>query len=68
MTAKVDDVRKTITSDFKAGDVVYQLGETYKMGASELYGVWSIGANVPGSGKKKRKTYIRNVQRHIKRA
>jgi len=50
MTAKVDDVRKTVTSDFKAaGDLVYQLGATYnELGASEFYNLYNkLGANVP---------------------
>lgn len=50
MTAKIEDVRKTITSEFKAaGDLVYQLGETYnELGASEFYQMLGhLGANVP---------------------
>lgn len=50
MTAKVDDVRKTVTSDFKAaGDLVYQLGTTHdELGASEFYNLYNeLGANVP---------------------
>ena len=50
MTAKIDDVRKTVTSEFKAaGDLVYQLGETYdELGASEFYAKYGqLGANVP---------------------
>jgi len=50
MTAKVDDVRETITSEFKcAGDLIYQLGETYnELGASEFYQLQGVlGANVP---------------------
>ena len=50
MTAKVDDVRKTVTSDFKAaGDLVYQLGVTKdELGASEFYKLHDVlGANVP---------------------
>jgi phosphoribosylformylglycinamidine synthase len=50
MTAKIDDVRKTVTSEFKAaGDLVYQLGETYdELGASEFYALHGqLGANVP---------------------
>ena len=58
MTAKVNDVRNTITSDFKkAGDIVYQLGETYnELGASELYKLFGVlGANVPVVRKEKAK-------------
>jgi phosphoribosylformylglycinamidine synthase len=50
MTAKIDDVRKTVSSEFKAnGDLVYQLGETYdELGASEFYAMHGqLGANVP---------------------
>lgn len=50
MTAKIDDVRKTVTSEFKAvGDLIYQLGETYdELGASEFYALHGfLGANVP---------------------
>ncbi len=50
MTAKIDDVRQTITSDFKAeGDLIYQLGTTYnELGASEFYKLQGeLGANVP---------------------
>ena len=50
MTAKVDDVRNTVTSEFKAaGDLVYQLGATYnELGASEFYKLYdALGANVP---------------------
>jgi len=50
MRAKVDDVRKTVTSEFKAeGDLIYQLGTTYnELGASEFYSLTNdLGANVP---------------------
>lgn len=50
MTAKLDDVRKTVTSEFKCdGDLIYQLGETYnELGASEFYQLFGVlGANVP---------------------
>jgi len=50
MTAKINDVRKTVTSNFKAaGDLVYQLGATYnELGASEFYALHNeLGANVP---------------------
>lgn len=50
MSAKVNDIRKTVTSDFKqAGDLVYQLGKTYnELGASEFYNLFDeLGANVP---------------------
>ncbi len=50
MTAKMPDIRKSITSDFKmVGDLVYQLGTTYdELGASEFYKLFGhLGANVP---------------------
>jgi len=48
--AKIKDIRRTVTSDFKAvGDLVYQLGSTYnELGASEFYNLFKeTGANVP---------------------
>lgn len=50
MTAKIDDVRKVVTSDFKqAGDRIYLLGKTYnELGGSEFYAMMNeVGANVP---------------------
>ena len=50
MVAKIDDVRKTLTSDFKeAGDLIYQVGKTYnELGGSECYALFDVlGANVP---------------------
>ncbi len=50
MVAKIDDVRKTITSDFKeVDDVIYQVGKTYnELGGSECYALFDVlGANVP---------------------
>jgi len=50
MVAKIDDIRKTVTSDFKvAGDLIYQIGKTYdELGASEFYELFDeLGANVP---------------------
>ena len=50
MVAKLDDVRKTVTSNFKAeGDLIYVLGKTYdELGASEFYKLFDeLGANVP---------------------
>jgi phosphoribosylformylglycinamidine synthase len=50
MTAKMNDVRQAVTSDFKAaGDLIYQLGETYdEMGASEFYHLYEqLGETVP---------------------
>jgi phosphoribosylformylglycinamidine synthase len=50
MTALMPDVRRAVTSDFKApGDVVYLLGDTYdELGGSELYHLFGeLGQNVP---------------------
>ena len=50
MTAKMADVRRAVTSDFKqADDVVYLLGETHdELGGSEFYALHGeLGANVP---------------------
>ena len=55
MVAKIDDVRKTLTSDFKkAGDVIYRVGKTYnELGGSECYALFDVlGANVPKVRKK----------------
>ncbi|RYY12414.1 MAG: phosphoribosylformylglycinamidine synthase, partial [Cytophagaceae bacterium] len=43
MTAKVEDVRQVVTSDFKqADDVIYLLGETYdELGGSEFYQLYN---------------------------
>ena len=49
MTAKMEDVRRAVTSDFKqADDVVYLLGETHdELGGSEFYALHGqLGANV----------------------
>lgn len=50
MTAKIPDVRHSITSNFKAaGDAIYLLGTTYnELGGSEYYAHFGkLGANVP---------------------
>jgi phosphoribosylformylglycinamidine synthase len=50
MVAKMEDVRKTVTSDFKqAGDLIYQVGKTYdELGGSEFYQLFDeLGKNVP---------------------
>jgi phosphoribosylformylglycinamidine synthase subunit PurSL len=50
MVAKIDDVRRVVSADFKAaGDVVYLVGETYdELGGSEFYRLFDeVGANVP---------------------
>ncbi|MFT5646296.1 MAG: phosphoribosylformylglycinamidine synthase II [Aureispira sp.] len=66
MTAKMDDVRKSVTSDFKAaGDLVYQLGTTYdELGASEFYTLYNeLGANVPKVRKEAAKNLYLNVMK-----
>lgn len=50
MAAKIGDVRKTVTSDFKAcGDLIYQIGETFdETGASEFLRLFNqLGNTVP---------------------
>jgi len=50
MAAGIDDVRRTVTAEFKqAGDLVYLVGHTYdELGASEFYQLFDeLGANVP---------------------
>ncbi|MBS3767733.1 MAG: phosphoribosylformylglycinamidine synthase [Candidatus Cloacimonetes bacterium] len=58
MAAKIDDIRNIVTSDFKvAGDLIYQLGETYnELGRSEFYKLFGEkGRNVPQVRKEKAK-------------
>jgi phosphoribosylformylglycinamidine synthase len=66
MTAKIDDVRNTVTAEFKsAGDLIYQLGETYdELGASEFYNLHGqLGANVPKVRKESAKElYLKVMQ------
>jgi phosphoribosylformylglycinamidine synthase len=50
MVAKVDDVRKTMTSDYKSpGDLIYLIGKTRdELGGSEFYRLHGkLGAHVP---------------------
>ncbi len=50
MVAKIDDVRNTVTAEFKrSGDLIYQVGQTFnELGGSEFYGLFGeLGANVP---------------------
>lgn len=64
VVAKIDDVRKTVTSNFKmAGDLIYQLGETYnELGGSEYYRLSNqLGANVPKVRKDKAKALYEKV-------
>ena len=68
MASKIRDIRKTLTSDFKAEeDLVYQIGKTYnEMGASEFYKLFNeLGANVPKVRKEEAKdTYLKMMQAH----
>ena len=68
MVAKIEDVRSTVTSDFKAaGDLIYQLGQTYdELGGSEFYTLFGeLGANVPKVRKKEAKAlYQKIMQAH----
>ncbi|HHE38681.1 MAG TPA: phosphoribosylformylglycinamidine synthase [Candidatus Cloacimonetes bacterium] len=64
MVAKIDDVRKTVTSNFKAaGDLIYILGKTYnELGASEFYKFYDeLGANVPKVRKENAKKLYKKV-------
>ncbi len=64
MVAKIDDIRKTITSNFKAdGDLIYILGKTYdELGASEFYKLFDkLGANVPKVRKENAKQLYKNI-------
>ncbi|MEA1986931.1 MAG: AIR synthase-related protein, partial [Candidatus Marinimicrobia bacterium] len=50
IVAKIQDVRKTITSDYKKdGDLIYLIGKTYnELGGSVFYQMFDeLGANVP---------------------
>jgi phosphoribosylformylglycinamidine synthase len=66
MVAKIDDIRRTVTSNFKvAGDLIYQLGETYdELGGSELYAMYGeLGANVPVVRREAAKALYENVMK-----
>ncbi|OGM02927.1 MAG: phosphoribosylformylglycinamidine synthase [Candidatus Wallbacteria bacterium GWC2_49_35] len=50
IAARIDDIRKTVTSDFKCpSDLIYVLGKTFdELGGSEFYRLLGhVGANVP---------------------
>lgn len=68
MTAKIEDVRKVVTSDFKAvGDLIYQVGATYnELGGSEFYQLLGeLGKNVPRVRKAEAKaTYTKMIAAH----
>ncbi len=68
MVSKIKDIRKTITSDFKApGDLIYQIGKTYdELGASDFYRLFGkLGTNVPKVRKEEAKdTYLKMMKAH----
>ena len=68
MVSKIKDVRKTLTSNFKAkGHLVYQVGKTYdELGGSTFYKLYKeLGANVPKVRKKQAKAlYLKMMQAH----
>jgi phosphoribosylformylglycinamidine synthase len=68
MVSKIKDIRKTLTSDFKAdGDLIYQIGTTYnELGASDFYKLFGeLGANVPLVRKEEAKdTYLKMMKAH----
>ncbi len=50
VVAKIEDIRETVTAEFKKeDDLIYQIGKTYnELGGSEFYHLFDeIGANVP---------------------
>ena len=63
MVAGIDDVRNTVTSEFKAaGDLIYLIGKTYdELGGSEFYRLFGeLGENVPVVRKEEaRKLYFK---------
>lgn len=68
MVAGIDDIRKTLSSEWKnPGDLIYQVGFTYdELGASEFYKLLGfLGANVPKVRKEQAKaTYQKFSQAH----
>lgn len=68
MVAKLEDVRRTVTTEFKAaGDLVYLVGATYdELGGSELYNLFGeLGANVPQVHKQQaRSLYLKMIAAH----
>lgn len=66
--AKIDDVRKTISSNFKLpGDMIYIIGKTYnELGGSEFYKLFGhLGKNVPVVRKEDaKKRYLNMAKAH----
>jgi len=71
MTAKMPDVRRVVTSDFKqAGDAIYQIGRSYEeLGASEFYALHKhLGERLPIVRKEAAKAlYLQMMQAHSQR-
>ena len=66
--ARVEDVSRTATSDFKSeGDIIFILGETKnELGASEYYAMkGELGANVPKVNFRKNVALYRKLQKAI---
>lgn len=64
MVAKIPDIRRTVTSEFKAvGDLIYLIGTTYdELGGSEFYRLFgTVGANVPQVRKEQAKALYQQV-------
>lgn len=68
MTAKIADIRKICTAEFKAaGDHIYQLGKSYEeLGASELFELWGLESElVPQVRPEEAKAlYLKLMQAH----
>ncbi|MBI5542931.1 MAG: phosphoribosylformylglycinamidine synthase, partial [Deltaproteobacteria bacterium] len=68
MVARLDDVRRVVTSELKAeGDLLYLVGRTYdELGGSQLYRLFGeLGANVPRVRKEEAKArYLRMGEAH----
>lgn len=68
MAAKLNDVRQTLTAEFKkAGDLIYLVGKTYdELGGSEFYRLFrELGAHVPKVRKEEaRRCYLKMNQAH----
>lgn len=71
MVAGIDDIRTTVTSEFKQdGDLIYLVGKTYnELGGSEFYRLFGeLGANVPTVRKKEAKRlYAKVMAAHDRR-
>ena len=66
MVAKLPDIRKVVTAEFKAaGDLVYLVGKTYdELGGSEFYKIFDeVGANVPKVRKEDAKRIYQKMMR-----